>query len=115
MEAHHELVEATWLSQLSLALLTIILVHLGQPGPQEDVPEVIRLELDGAEAERAEALVEGLVEATGGTRVESLSFEHARRRIEERLGVAITAKDGWVCVRDDSGAPGCCVRLRVAA
>ena len=57
MEAREE---ATWLSQLSMTLLTIVLVHEGKPTPQEREIEIV---LDRALIARAEESVRGLVSA----------------------------------------------------
>jgi hypothetical protein len=57
MEAHEE---ATWLSQLSMTLLTIVLLHEGKPTPQERDIEIV---LDRALIAQAEDLVGRLVSA----------------------------------------------------
>ena len=57
MEAREE---ATWLSQLSMTVLTIVLVHEGKGTPQERDIEIV---LDRALVEQAEDLVGRLVSA----------------------------------------------------
>ncbi len=57
MEAHHE---GTWLSQVSMVVLTWFLVHEGQPTPQERRVEIV-LERDLLEL--TENLLRQLAEA----------------------------------------------------
>jgi hypothetical protein len=103
MEAR-ELQEATWISQLCLALLTAVLARAGQPTPQED----IEIQLDAATAELGEGLVGTLVSATDEVRSKPVTRERLQRQVED-LGFTVTVRGGCVCVRDESGAPGCCV------
>ena len=57
MEAHNE---GTWLNQVSMAVLTLVLAHEGKPTPQE---RGVTIELDRALLEQAEDMVGKLAAA----------------------------------------------------
>ena len=108
MEARHEVMEATWVSQASLALLTYLLARAGKPTPQED----IEVRLDAQTFELAEDLVTRVASATEQFRSERLTGEDVQKQIEN-LGLVVIPRGSCVCVRDENG-PGCCVCHEVA-